>query len=136
MIHDSNEVKLKFGTIAVGRIADTSTNFTSWFNVNAILTEITYQLSNSLKLSFCCWTLAENCSFSGNLRKRYFVLATTLYRSGFLKRDRNNSPNSHQNIWRKNGLKTGSLLNRYFIKVPAPQKIQLRQRVSFRKQTW
>ena len=34
----------------------------------------------------------------------------TWYRSGFLKRDQNHSPNSHQKIWRTNGLRTSALL--------------------------
>ena len=33
-----------------------------------------------------------------------------VYRSGFLKRDQYHSPNSHQKIWRTNGLMTGALL--------------------------
>ena len=33
-----------------------------------------------------------------------------LYRSGFLKKDPNHSPNSHQKIWRTYGLRTDALL--------------------------
>ena len=44
------------------------------------------------------------------MKETIFIFVESLYRSGFLKRDQNHSPNSHQKIWRTNGWRTGALL--------------------------